>query len=238
MEQVIFAVAFFAAYTIQAITGFAGNVFSMPVATMFFGLDAAVAILNTTSFLACGLLAVLNYRHIVWKELGKIAGIMLPFVILGIWLDSVIPLPALLKIFGVVVILVGIRNLLTKEQRFMPEWLMILIIMLAGLIQGMFVSGGALLVIYAIQKFQDKLKFRATLSALWAIFNLFYALIALYRGYFTVEVVSLIIICIPLAMLATFLGARLIKHISQQKFLIFVYWLLIAIGVLLIFSQV
>ena len=31
MEKVLFAAAFFVAYTIQAVTGFAGNIFAMPV---------------------------------------------------------------------------------------------------------------------------------------------------------------------------------------------------------------
>ena len=101
IKNVIFLAVFLFGYTVQAITGFAGNIFCMPVGTYTLGLQSSVSILNATGFLACTLLAVLNLRSINRRELGKIVGEMLPFVALGAWLDTVIPLHALLKIYGI-----------------------------------------------------------------------------------------------------------------------------------------
>ena len=115
MEKALFAGAFFLAYTLQAITGFAGNIFAMPVGTHLMGLSSSVAVLNIMGFFACGLLAVLNLKSIQWRELGKIVGVMTPFVLLGIWLDTLLPLEVLLKIFGVVVIAIGVRNLVENR---------------------------------------------------------------------------------------------------------------------------
>ena len=53
-------------------------------------------------------------------------------------------------------VVVGVRGLVLKQQRFMPKWLLAVLLVLAGLIQGMFVSGGAILAIYALQRLQDK----------------------------------------------------------------------------------
>ena len=50
MEKVLFAAAFFVAYTIQAVTGFAGNIFAMPVGTHVMGLSSSVAVLNAMGF--------------------------------------------------------------------------------------------------------------------------------------------------------------------------------------------
>ena len=105
----------------------------------------------------------------------------------------------------------------------------------AGLIQGMFVSGGALLVIYAVQKISDKEKFRATLSMVWAILNGLYAVVAYFQGSFTHDVIVTVGICIPLAVLATVIGSALQKKISQEKFLKLTYVMLVAIGVVLLF---
>ena len=41
----------------------------------------------------------------------------------------------------------------------------------AGVVHGMFVSGGALLVVYAAATFRDKEVFRSTLAAVWVILN-------------------------------------------------------------------
>ncbi len=237
MEKALFLAAFFFAYTIQAITGFAGNIFAMPVGTHLLGLDSSVAVLNALGFFACGLLAVTHIKHVLWRELAKIVLTMLPFVLVGIWLDTLLPLDVLLKIYGAVILLVGAKNLISKRQRFLPEWALWIVLMLAGLIQGMFVSGGALLVIYTVQKIEDRQQFRATLSMVWAILNFIYAGIAFQQGGFTGDVVQVVLMCIPLAALATFLGNRLQRRISQERFLTLTYALLLCIGLVLIVTS-
>ena len=134
VKNVIFLAVFLFGYTVQAITGFAGNIFCMPVGTLTLGLQSSVSILNATGFLACTVLAVLNIRSIHWRELGKIVGVMLPFVVLGAWLDSVVPLHALLKIYGLVILAVGIKNLVQRKQSFLPEWALWGVLAAAGLI--------------------------------------------------------------------------------------------------------
>ena len=59
VKNVIFLAVFLFGYTVQAITGFAGNIFCMPVGTLTLGLQSSVSILNATGFLACTVLAVL-----------------------------------------------------------------------------------------------------------------------------------------------------------------------------------
>ena len=44
---------------------------------------------------------------------------------------------------------------------------MICILLAAGMIHGMFVSGGALLVVYATLVLKDKEEFRATVALIW-----------------------------------------------------------------------
>ena len=206
MEKALFLAAFFFAYTVQAITGFAGNIFAMPVGTTMLGLESTVSILNAMGFFACGLLAVLNIKHVNWRELGKILSVMIVFMLVGIWLDTLVPLHILLKIYGAVIVIVGIKNLAMPQQKFMPEWALWIILALAGLIQGMFVSGGALLVIYAMQKLRDRQQFRITLSAVWTVLNFIYACIAFQQGHFTGDVVQIVIFCIPLAVLEREIG--------------------------------
>lgn len=237
MEKALFLAAFFFAYTVQAITGFAGNIFAMPVGTHLLGLSSSVAVLNAMGFFACGLLGIMNIKHVNWRELAKIVLTMLPFVLVGIWLDTVLPLHVLLKIYGLVILLVGAKNLLSKRQKFLPEWALWIVLALAGLIQGMFVSGGALLVIYTVQKIKDRQQFRSTLSMVWAILNFIYAAIAFQQGSFTGDVVQVVLMCIPLAVLATVLGNRLQRHISQERFLKLTYGLLLCIGLVLIVTS-
>lgn len=237
MERALFLAAFFFAYTVQAITGFAGNILAMPAGTALLGMSSSVAILNAMGVFACGLLAIVNFRLIVWRELGKIVGIMLVFMIVGIWLDTVLPLHVLMKLYGAIILLVGIKGLVQKRQRKLPEWALLIIVALAGLIQGMFVSGGALLVIYAMQKLPGKQHFRATLSAVWAILNVIYTGVAFAQGSYTGDVIQTLLLCIPLAVLATFAGNKLQTKISQGKFLKLTYVILLVMGGLMLVTS-
>ncbi|MEG0418675.1 MAG: sulfite exporter TauE/SafE family protein [Gordonibacter sp.] len=237
MEKVLFLGAFFFAYTVQAITGFAGNIFAMPVGTTLLGLNSTVSILNAMGFFACGLLALMNIKHVNWRELGKILAVMVVFMMVGIWLDTIMPLHILLKIYGAVIVVIGAKNLLFKRQKFLPEWALWVILALAGIIQGMFVSGGALLVIYAVQKLRDQQEFRITLSMTWTVLNFIYACIAFQQGHFTGDVLQIILMCIPLAVIATVLGSKLQKKISRERFLKLVYVMLLLIGIVLVVTS-
>ena len=234
MEKVLFAAAFFVAYTIQAVTGFAGNIFAMPVGTHVMGLSSSVAVLNAMGFFACGMLAELNCEYINWRELAIMLAVMTPFMFVGIWLDTVLPLGILSKIYGAIVVVVGVRGLVLKQQRFMPKWLLAVLLVLAGLIQGMFVSGGAILAIYALQRLQDKDQFRATLSCIWMVLNFVYAALQLSQGHYTPDCLVMVAIAIPLLLVATWLGNKLQKRISQATFIKVTYVLLTVIGIILL----
>ena len=117
MEKVLFAAAFFVAYTIQAVTGFAGNIFAMPVGTHVMGLSSSVAVLNAMGFFACGMLAVLNFKYINWRELAKMTCGMLPFLALGIWLDTVLPLPVPASVYGLVLLLAALTTGFVKLEQ-------------------------------------------------------------------------------------------------------------------------
>ena len=84
---------------------------------------------------------------------------------------------------------------------------------------------------------REQQQFRITLSAVWTVLNLIYAGIAFQQGHFTGDVVQIIVFCVPLAVLATFLGSKLQKKISQERFLKLTYVLLLCVGVILLVTS-
>ena len=107
----LFLGVFFIAYAIQAITGFAGNIIAMPAGMATVGMQESVAMLNATGMIGCGLIAIQNWKHINWRELAIMLAVMTPFMLVGIWLDTVLPLGILSKICGAIVVVVGVRGL-------------------------------------------------------------------------------------------------------------------------------
>ena len=234
-EKIIFWAAFFVAYTLNAITGFAGNIIAMPVGMQTLGIQESIASLNVAGFLACGLLAIQGFKYIDWRQLARILAVMIVFMIVGIWLDTIVSLDILKKIFAIFVLIVGLKNLIFPQRKSVPEWLLWVALALAGILQGMFVCGGAMLVIYATQKLPEKDQFRATLSMNWFILNVLYSLYSWHAGYMTADVGVVILGCIPLMIAATLVGGYINKRMSQEVFLKFTYVMLTVIGVIMLF---
>lgn len=236
-SEIAFVAFFFFAFCIQSITGFAGNMLVMPTGMQLVGMSTTIVILNVCCVVNCGQLAFMNRASINKRELAKISGGMLLFMLLGIYLDAVLPLSWLVVAYGLVVLYVGVKNLVSKKSRMLPEGALWVVLALAGLMQGMFVSGGAFLVIYAVQKLRDKDEFRSTLSALWCVLNIIYAAICLVQGKFTPEVLVLLCLCVPLGVIATITGNKIGKKFNQAQFVKFVYVLLVFIGLFLLFCN-
>ena len=66
----------------------------------------------------------------------------------------------LLTIYGIIIVVVALKNLCIHTEKKLPDLILWIVLILAGIIHGMFVSGGALLVIYATQVLKEKEEFR------------------------------------------------------------------------------
>lgn len=235
MEKYLFWGTFFFAYLINGITGFAGNIFAMPVGMATIGHEESIVVLNCTGFLASVLIAFTSIKHVVWKEWAKMCLVMAVFMAIGAYINTVAPLSILSKVYGVAVLVIAIRGLFfSKEDKLLPGWALFIILAIAGLIQGMFVSGGSFLAIYALQKLKNKEEFRATTTMTWVFLNGSYAFYGIQGGGLAGDGLLTLAVCIPLLILSTWLGGLIQKRISQEQFVKFTYVLLTVIGCVLL----
>ena len=232
MKEIIFLFVLFVANVIQAITGFAGTVLAMPPSIYLLGMDNAKVVLNVMALLSGLMIAVMSYHHMNKKEVIKICVCMVAGMAIGIQICKTVPSEQiLLIIYGVIILLIAGKNLLCHRQRTLPK---ALILLLAGVIHGMFVSGGALLVVYAAQVLKEKEEFRATLAPVWVVLNSILLVSQVRQGVFTEGNIRLILISIIPLFMATWLGKKLVKKVSQKVFLNLTYVLLLVSGLSLI----
>lgn len=235
MKEIIFLFVLFVANVIQAITGFAGTVLAMPPSIYLLGMDNAKVVLNVMALLSGLMIAVMSYHHMNKKEVIKICVCMVAGMSIGIQICKTVPSEQiLLIIYGVIILLIAGKNLLCHRQRTLPKALLLVILLLAGVIHGMFVSGGALLVVYAAQVLKEKEEFRATLAPVWVVLNSILLVSQVRQGVFTEENIRLILISIIPLFMATWLGKKLVKKVSQKVFLNLTYVLLLVSGLSLI----
>ncbi len=215
---------------VQTISGFAGTMLAMPVSILLIGIADAKVILNTVGLFCCIVMAVQNFRSIEYRELIKIVVSMSLGMLLAQGISGVVQLESLLLVYGLLIIVIAVRGLLGRHDPPLPDPAVWLLLIAAGVLHGLFLSGGALLVIYAKQRFSDKAVFRATLTAVWVFLNSLILLGHLFTAQVTPARLGLILPGMAISLLGVHFGNRLHDRISKERFSVLANILLILSG--------
>lgn len=231
MRNILFLIILFTANVIQAITGFAGTLLAMPLSMMLIGVHEAKVILNIMAVLSCLILASKSRKHIQPKILLNIIAWMAVGMVFGIWIFEHLSLNILLPFYAGMIILIALKKLLIQNEIKMSKWMLNGVLLAAGIIHGMFVAGGALLVVYASTVLKNKENFRATVAAVWVVLNTGLMISDLVQGYMTPGVIKMAGISILPLLLAIYVGNKIHEKIDQKIFMKITYILLLASGI-------
>lgn len=231
MRNILFLIILFTANVIQAITGFAGTLLAMPLSMMLIGVHEAKVILNIMVVLSCLILASKSRKHIQPKILLNIIAWMAVGMVFGIWIFEHLSLNILLPFYAIMIILIALKKLLIKNEIKMSKWMLNGVLLAAGIIHGMFVAGGALLVVYASTVLKNKENFRATVAAVWVVLNTGLMISDFVQGYMTPGVIKMAGISILPLLLAIYVGNKIHERIDQKVFMKITYALLLASGI-------
>lgn len=230
----LFLLIFFLSNTIMTVTGFAGTMLAMPASILLLGVEDARFILNVTAILSCVFIAVQQWKYANKRELKRILLVMLAGMAVGTLLYRVIPMSFLLPFYGAVIVLIALKRLFLPETTHLPRWATLAVLVAAGIIHGMFVSGGALLVLYATLVLRDKSEFRATIAATWAVLDPTFFVLNFDLALWNPGNLLLIGCCIPPLILSVYLGNVLHDRINKELFMKLTYVLLVASGLSII----
>ena len=227
----LFMAAVFISNIVQALTGFAGVMLSIPPTILLYGPDMAKAVLNVICWLVCALLMFQNRKYINPKELLRIVVFMLVGMAIGIHLYNVVNPHILVPLYGAIIVGVALKNLIFKQSAsVLPNWIAIPVLLGAGIIHGMFASGGALLVVYLVATFRDKDSFRANVASVWTILNLVLMFNDYEKGLYNTEFFELLGLGVIPLVIAIYLGNKIHDMINQKMFNRVTYCLLLAAG--------
>ena len=237
-KTVLFILILMFGVFVQALAGFGGTLLSMPLGIMLMGIDLTKPVMTIVAWITGVIVVVTEYKHINKRELIKMVAVMLAGVLIGLWLTGRVQLQFLLIIYAVVVAGIGIKKLFFKQKKEAPPALQNISLGIAGLMQGLFVSGGSFLAVYSVAKLKDKQEFRATSNAVWAIINT--VMITTYgiSGALTKDVLTMSAIAVIPTLAAVWLGGALTKKVKQSTFLKVVYVILIFSGAVLLITNI
>lgn len=235
LKFVIFATAIFVSNIVQALTGFAGVMLSIPPSMLLFGPDMAIAVINALCWGVSVVLAWRNRRYLNLKGVLTIVGFMLSGMAIGVKLYSLVSPQIIGPVYGGIIVAAALKNLLVKpSEKPMSHWLSAVILIGAGIIHGMFASGGALLVVYLAATYHNKYTFRANVAAVWSCLNLVLMFKDFEKGMFNAQALHLMLIAIIPLLLAVYIGNKIHSRINQRMFNYSTYGLLLLSGAMIL----
>lgn len=236
LREILFVIIQVAANVIQAITGFAGGPLAMPPSIALVGVNDAKAAITLILWISTMVVTLQNLKYIKWRKLG----IMLFFMIIGmfggLWLFDKLPTQILMIVYGIIVVLIGVKKLFLPSKKELSAPWNYGALLLAGIMQGMFTSGGPFLVLYAADAIKDKKEFRATVSTVWAVLNVYLIYDMHDAGMYNSYAYGLAAASIIPVFVGIYIGNRVNTRINQSAFLKLVYVLLIVSGGLLLLN--
>lgn len=245
-KDILFLIIVFVSNVIQSITGFAGTVLAMPFSIMLVGYNTAKPILNVLGIVISLGVIGLNHKSLNKKEFFKIIAIMLAGMVAGYFITRQFDIsPQILyHLLGVIVlsfVAIGVFNSFSekyrkkkKETNEKTSFLAYLVLVVAGVVHGMFVCGGPLLVVYASEKMKGRDEFRVTVSAVWAVLNTIILFSDIKSGYFNPKLLILLGVSIVILFGALYVGNLIFKHINKKWFMIITYVLMGISGISLL----
>lgn len=229
---ILFCIVVMISNVFQGITGFAGTIIAMPFAIMLIGIDASKFILNIMGILASAFILLRYHQDVNKKELKRILLYMGIGVIIGLILSTLITIDLLLIILPIVVIIIGVKGLLSRgNSRSYGPIVSRLILLVSGLVHGLFIIGGPILIIYAKNKMPQKQEFRATLSGIWLILNIMILFFQLQTMTFDTSIVAYLIGATIALFGGLKIGEQLHQRMSQSFFMTLTNVLLIISGI-------
>lgn len=227
------------AFTTEAVTGFGSILVIVTLGAQFVPINNLVPIAVPLNLGLTLFIAIHHRREVAWRVL--LMGVY-PFMGLGLAVGSAI-FPWLAQYdlrmpLGVLVVLFAVRELVLlkigpAESRSLGRPAAGLFQFAAGVVHGIYATGGPLLV-YSVSRMDlTKSQFRTTMCAVWATFNTVLLLIFLINGRFgahEAKATGLLLLVIPPSIL---FGEWLHGRINERKFRIFVYGLLLLSGLAL-----
>ena len=214
--------------------GFGDALIAMPLLALVVPLDTArplVALISTT---VAAVIACRDWRNVhfasAWRlALWGVLGVPLGFLLIGSLDEDVVKIILALLVTGYAAYCLASRQaLVLKTNRTAP-----LFGLVSGLLCGAYNTGGPPLVVYGTAQGWEAVKFRATLQGVFFPISLSIVSGHALVGNLSEQVLWFFLWSLPVMFVAIMLGRGLNKRIGYRHFLVYVYWLLILIGIVL-----
>jgi uncharacterized membrane protein YfcA len=221
------------AFLVQTVTGFGSTVLAVVFGSWLLPVEALVPVLLLVDLPLVGFLAARDRQKV---DTAVLRGLVLPWMGLGVaagalvapWLAG----DGLRRLYGGVVVTLVLRELVgggpaagTRVARAFTFG--------AGIVHGIWGSGGPLLVVATRPRMPDRGVFRATMCTVWLVFDAVVLTTVVLRGGVDGATLTRALLVAPAIPVGVLVGDRLHHHLPERPFSLLVRLLLLFGGLAL-----
>lgn len=243
MLQLVFcAVVVTVAFAVRGGAGFGGGAIAVPLLALVFPVQVTVPVVTVLNMLSSVGHGVAGWRSIVWREILRILPGSLLGVFAGLWLLTLIDPQPLARALGVFVVVYAlyVMTFAGRTPAIPPRWMLPVAAVtsfFAGIVGSLFGgAAGPLYVIYLNAVRLGKNAFRVTITTVMLFQGLTrmagYAALGFYDG----SVLTLLAAALPMMVIGSWLGARVVRRFDPVLFNRAVGAVLLVSGAALIFK--
>lgn len=234
----IIAIIFTSAF-VRSAFGFGDALIAMPLLALFISLNIATPLVGLCAVTYSILILYKEWRRIKYKDvivliISAFIGIPIGIYFLKESYETIMKL-----ILGVFIVLFALFNMFKpKLFHLKNNKLAILFGLFSGILGGAYNTNGPPIVIYSALRKWEPQTFRASMQGYFLPTGFAIALSHYFSGLWTKEVLIDYAIVLPFIILAVFLGGLLNKKMKKDSFNVYIFILLLIIGILLIAKNI
>jgi uncharacterized membrane protein YfcA len=231
-------------FVVEAVAGFGGTVVAVSLGARWFPIDLLLAWFLPLNLALSSYLAIRHRRHVETRLLGRR---ILPAMLLGLAggtaLSQVLSAERGTAVFAAIVVAVAIFEMarLAREtasasgpEPAIPAALQVTVLSVAGVVHGLFATGGPLAVAVINRSVPDKATLRATLAVLWLTLNLLVVTRLVVDGVLGPHTLQVSVALVPALVIGIVAGELIHRRVPERPFRWLVAGLLGVTGVLLL----
>jgi uncharacterized membrane protein YfcA len=226
----------------ESVAGFGKTVISVTLGTNFYPIEFLLPVLVPLNLILSSYI-VIKYSKYSDKNflLKEILPFMLSGLVFGIFIFGFVKGLILKKIYGLLVLFLSIKELIilfskqTENTKNFSKKEFNIWLLLSGVIQGIYASGGPLLVYALSSKKITKEFMRTNLAIIWLIMNSILLTNYIITNKINYETIKLSLLILPVIPVGIIIGDILHHKIDEEIFKKVVYSLLCIAGTIILF---
>jgi len=236
--QLVFSVfIIFLSYTIKGLSGFGSGLVAIPLLALFLPITMIVPLLGLLSYSGTIMQSMHLRKQVVWRDMLPLIPFSLMGIAVAVWLLVNINETNLTRVLGIFVLVYAVYSLFPRPNYQGGRKWAIVAGSFGGMVGALFGTGGPFYVLYLNMRRLDKGAFRATIAMIFLVDGGARILGYAISGLYTVQVLGMLFMLLPVLFLGMYAGHSLHLKIEQKRFNQLISLLLMISGCMLLYKS-